>query len=67
MDEMKTETKEAWRDVPEYEGLYQVSNLGNIKSLQKGSRIGITQYLLLNIGSSCLGYLKIKLCGAEII
>ncbi len=26
---------EIWKDIPEYEGLYQVSNLGNIKSLEK--------------------------------
>ena len=25
--------KEIWKDIPEYEGLYQVSNLGNVKSL----------------------------------
>lgn len=27
--------KEIWRDVPKYEGLYQVSNLGRIKSLER--------------------------------
>jgi hypothetical protein len=27
--------KEIWKDIPEYEGLYQVSNLGNVKSLPK--------------------------------
>jgi len=26
--------KEIWKDIPEYEGLYQVSNLGNVKSFQ---------------------------------
>lgn len=26
--------EEIWKDIPEYEGLYQVSNLGRIKSLQ---------------------------------
>ena len=25
---------EIWKDVPNYEGLYQVSNLGNVKSLR---------------------------------
>ena len=24
---------EVWKDIPEYEGLYQVSNLGNVRSL----------------------------------
>lgn len=26
---------EVWKDIPGYEGLYQVSNLGNIKSIKK--------------------------------
>ena len=26
---------EIWKDIPEYEGLYQVSNLGNVKSLNR--------------------------------
>jgi len=26
---------EIWKDIPDYEGLYQVSNLGNVKSLPK--------------------------------
>jgi len=34
---------EVWKDVPEYEGYYQVSNFGRIKSLQKrrGGRYGV--------------------------
>jgi hypothetical protein len=27
--------KEIWKDIPEYEGLYQVSNVGNVKSLPR--------------------------------
>lgn len=51
--------KEEWRDVVGYEGLYQVSNLGRIKSLIKSTRIkdpdGILRtqihngYVLLNL------------------
>ncbi len=26
---------EVWKDIPDYEGLYQVSNLGRVKSLPK--------------------------------
>ena len=26
---------EVWKDIPEFEGLYQVSNLGNIKGKNK--------------------------------
>ena len=28
-------SKEVWKDIPGYEGLYQVSNLGRVKSLQR--------------------------------
>ena len=24
--------EETWKDIPEYEGLYQISNIGNIKA-----------------------------------
>ena len=27
--------EEIWKDVPNYEGLYQVSNLGRVKSLDR--------------------------------
>lgn len=27
--------KEIWKDIPEYEGLYQISNLGRVKSLKR--------------------------------
>lgn len=27
--------EEIWKDVPNYEGIYQVSNLGRVKSLRK--------------------------------
>ena len=27
--------KEIWKDIPEFEGLYQVSNLGRVKSLER--------------------------------
>jgi hypothetical protein len=33
--------KEIWKDIPEYEGLYQVSNLGRVKSLPKKWFTGI--------------------------
>lgn len=28
---------EIWKDIPEYEGLYQVSNLGNVKTVERKS------------------------------
>jgi len=27
--------EEIWKDVPNYEGIYQVSNIGNVKSLDR--------------------------------
>lgn len=32
--------KETWKDVPEFEGYYQVSNLGNIKGLSRKVSFG---------------------------
>lgn len=31
---------EKWKDIQGYEGLYQISNLGNVKSIKKGIIIG---------------------------
>ena len=31
--------KEIWKDIPEYEGLYQISNLGRVKSLRGNEKI----------------------------
>jgi len=46
---------EIWKDIPDYEGLYQASNLGNIKSLKKniilrqnGDNYGYMQVILYN-------------------
>ena len=36
--------KEIWKDIEGYEGLYQVSNLGNVKSLEKTSKNRWGQY-----------------------
>ena len=31
--------EEIWKDISDYKGLYQVSNLGNIKSLKRYTKI----------------------------
>lgn len=39
--------KEEWRDIPGYEGLYQVSNLGNVRSMsrvQRNKKLGTTYF-----------------------
>lgn len=33
-------TKEIWKDIKDYEGLYQVSNLGRVKGLNRVTNIG---------------------------
>jgi len=48
---------EVWVDIIEYEGLYQVSNLGRVRSLDRPSKKG--RILKQNKGSS--GYLHISL------
>ena len=40
-----SEIKEIWEDIEGYEGLYQVSNLGRIKALQRYRRAGNTAYI----------------------
>ena len=40
---------EVWKDIPEYESLYQISTLGRLKGFQKGERI-------LRLSKSNLGY-----------
>lgn len=32
---MEEKLKEIWKDIPNYEGLYQISNLGNIMSIRR--------------------------------
>ena len=60
------ENKEIWKDVPTFEGLYQVSSLGNVRSLDRivvDKRGGIKRYESMPIKSRLnrYGYLKIGL------
>jgi len=56
---------EIWKDIPGYEGLYQVSNLGVIKSLSRkifnNKYYRITKDKLLKIGISKHGYCNVEL------
>lgn len=55
---------EIWRDIEGYEGLYQVSNFGNVKSLQFGPKNhpGIhSQPRTLRIAKSSTGYTHVQL------
>lgn len=59
--------KEVWRDISGYEGLYQVSNYGRIKSLPrlvgKGTRFEhISKERLIKSHINTSGYLQVRLC-----
>ena len=58
---------EIWKDIKNYEGRYQISNFGNVKSLErivKHSRLGEQKIneRLLSIHLDKTGYLKVSLC-----
>ena len=58
---------EEWRDIPGYEGLYQVSNLGEVKSLPKEYIVGNGAKrnhggMVLKPGKNDHGYLAVALC-----
>lgn len=53
---------EKWKDIKNYEGIYQVSNLGNIKSLDRISEHGYKyKGKLLKLSPSKNGYLYVGL------
>tara|TARA_R110000851_G_scaffold133406_1_gene268287 strand:- start:373 stop:867 length:495 start_codon:yes stop_codon:yes gene_type:complete len=49
---------EIWKDVIGYEGVYEVSNLGNVKSL---ARKGVREDKILKPNADSQGYLKVGL------
>jgi len=55
--------KEIYKDIPNYEGLYQVSNLGNVKSLARIDSIGrnLKEKILAPVNTTG-GYTRINLC-----
>lgn len=59
--------KEMWKDIQGYEGLYQVSNLGRIKSLERyrknnGGSQTLMQERILRQGKLKKGYCRVELC-----
>ena len=59
--------KEIWRDIKGYEGLYQVSDMGRVKSLErtvtrKNGRKQTIRERILKPRSDGHGYLQVKLC-----
>lgn len=62
--------KEIWKDIKGYEGLYQVSNLGRVKSLPRlrknNKGIYTTKSKYLKGSDNSLGYLRVHLKNNEI-
>jgi hypothetical protein len=52
---------EIWKDIPEYEGLYQISNLGNVKSQHSNRMSGQKPGKLLKIALMKNGYMSLEL------
>jgi len=52
--------EEVWKDIPNYEGLYQVSNLGRVKSLPRKTNNQYCNGLIMKAHNS-YGYLKLQL------
>jgi hypothetical protein len=62
---------EIWKDIINFEGLYQVSNLGNIKSLERVTYFGlnsqrIEEEKLLSPKDNTYGYLTVNLSNKQI-
>lgn len=63
----KTYTNEIWKDIPDYEGMYQISNHGRVKSLskkvlRKGGSFFVTKEIILKPSVGLLGYIRYSLC-----
>lgn len=56
--------EEVWKDIKDYEGLYQVSNMGRVKSLPKLKKTPTTTFMTKEIikkANICKGYLRLGL------
>ena len=53
--------EEIWKDIAGYEGLYQISNFGKVKSFRKGKRSGSKTETILKPTPNATGYLQITL------
>lgn len=57
----RQDRQETWKDIPGYEGLYQVSNLGRVKSLPRhGTRSD--EEMIMTQHKDGKGYMRLWLC-----
>jgi len=54
--------QEIWKDIENYEGLYKISNFGNIKAMPKKAGFNNRKEKLLKYKINQFGYLTIGLC-----
>ena len=59
--------KEIWKDIEGYEGIYQVSNFGRVKSLDRyvlrnGNSLFVKGIVLSQLNNR--GYLAVRLCNS---
>ena len=53
--------QEVWKDIPGFKGLYQVSNMGRIKSFRKSSKFGCPAEFILKNTVANNGYAQVTL------
>lgn len=53
---------EIWKDIKDYEGLYQISNLGRVRSLERTMHKRKCENKILTLTSDRNGYLRVGLC-----
>jgi hypothetical protein len=53
--------KEVWKDIPNYEGMYQVSNLGRVKSFRKSTNHRWDDEYILKPSKANNGYCQVTL------
>ena len=63
---MQTNEVEVWKDIPGYEGWYQVSNMGRVKRIKKplvthGKRVAVEGERILKPSKAGRGYVKVKI------
>lgn len=53
--------KEEWKDIPNYEGLYQVSNFGRVKSFRRSTKFHCQNEYILKPNIASHGYAQVTL------
>lgn len=64
-NERGDQMEEIWKPIKGYEGLYEVSNLGRVKSLPKRAGFSVRKEFIKSIFSDKEGYLKVDLCNGR--